>query len=304
MPKQDHLFKYTIVFPNQGLFLGHEDSNQDNLLLQEFIKLKAVALIPGTNRYGSNDIEFIPYATNRLVEHYRVRHDIKNGLDSLHEEMDKKVEEQSYTALFMGQIPNMIPIHYLEWFIDTLLERYTFACVKPSKKTGTAQLFVPNNVVDELLQLSRTAWCDIRGVWIAKTPKGKTFFQELKESIPDIPSIYKDGRITKNPLVIDHLKNPINNQAKKPVQLQANNQRPPANSPALEQTESPAAARNLSAPAHNRHPAFFQAPVVYPNNTNPPNQTPLTVQYPSFFHNGGTVNQNAAPALLYNQSIW
>jgi hypothetical protein len=171
------------------MFLGHANSDPNNVhKVAEF----------ATDQGVQGGMPLVRYPPGDSVKRY---HDMARP--------DYEPEEES-TAIFVGQVPNMMPLPYLAWAIDTITKSYIVTAVKHAKKSGCAVAFVRSSEKEKLFAASRKVLFDVIGYWCPETTEQKEKLEEYTQTLRagSWPEVHKDGRIPKSCMVFEELGRP------------------------------------------------------------------------------------------------
>jgi hypothetical protein len=180
------LFAVVIV---TTMFLGHANSDPNNVhRIPDFMQESNLPEIP-LKRYPPHE---------KVLRYYAMA------------KPDFKPDETTSTAIFVGQVPNMMPLPYLAWAIDTIVGRYIVTCVKHAKKSGCAVAWVRTEECPRLYEHSRSVLFDVTGYWCPADETQKEKLEEYTQTLRAgaFPDVHKDGRIPKSCMVFEELGRP------------------------------------------------------------------------------------------------
>jgi hypothetical protein len=113
-----------------------------------------------------------------------------------------------YKPVFVGQVPNLLPIPHLAWSLDLVLESYELVYVAQGKKNGCAKAWLVSEAARELLcQRTKTLMFDVCGVWVARTEEAKKRLEDYSLRIRN-NEIRIDQRVPKSSIVFEPLGRP------------------------------------------------------------------------------------------------
>lgn len=121
-------------------------------------------------------------------------------------------------AIFVGQVPSMIPIQYLAWVIDTICAEYVVVYCQQGRKHGTARAWIRPDKVELVLSKTRVALLDVRGVWVPLDAAQKALLESYVERVRtgEVPEVLSDGRVPKSAMVFERLGKPKQNSQAEP----------------------------------------------------------------------------------------
>ncbi len=165
-----------------GMFLGHEQSDPANV----------------HQRVGTGNIRLIHYPPAPKVERYK--------------SITERAPPEVAVTMFVGQIPNMMPLPYLAWSIDAICGQYVIESLKHARKSGCAVAFVRPDVLDVVLSKSRSILFDVHGLWYPDPSKPEqleflhAYCTELRSG--EYPEVHADGRVPKGCIVFEEMGKP------------------------------------------------------------------------------------------------
>lgn len=119
--------------------------------------------------FKRKEIEYIPYCTKDDIERYRVMGDASCVPDRI-ADPTKQGHVPVEASAFIGQVPNLLPLAYLAWAIDTLCQMFVVEWVTQTSNNGCARVwlwreFAPDIVTDK----THRVLFDIQGAYFART---------------------------------------------------------------------------------------------------------------------------------------
>lgn len=153
---------------------------------------------------------------------------------------ERTVNSQNYgdSTLFLGQIPRLLPLNYVPWALDLLLEEYGTRWVLQTQANGCAKAWVFTDKQAKLLiERSKHLLFDVCGVWVAKTAVEKQIMQAYQREIAS--GISLDSRVPRNGMVVEYARNRVSQNQTQQLNSQALFQVPRSDQPRSDHTPLP-----------------------------------------------------------------
>jgi hypothetical protein len=158
-----------------------------------------------TDRPQNVHDERIPRLMGRSVEYYAYPVEGK-AIQRYNRIVDMVRHPPAKNVLFIGQVPNLLPLPYLAWTLDLLLGEYGVHWVLQTAKNGCAKVWTrQERQMAQLLLLTKHVLYDVCGVWVARTDAAaealRKYATQLKSGAEPC-----DPRLPRGLMVIESLK--------------------------------------------------------------------------------------------------
>lgn len=147
--------------------------------------------------YLRNRVEFLPYPSADQVTAYKSIMFYGNNMPT------------SGVGLFVGQLPNALPLEYAAWVLDTIIGKYAIIHGMIHRgPRGWAKFFVQDmDTASLMLRYTHKIFFDVNGVWVARTPEQAIVMKKYSDHIA-AGLIRYDNRIPRFPAPIELLGHP------------------------------------------------------------------------------------------------
>jgi len=112
-----------------------------------------------------------------------------------------------HLVVFIGQIPKLLPLNYVPWAMDLLMEEYGCKWVLQTQANGCAKAWVETEEqCQKLVENNKNLLFDVCGVWIARTPSEQRIMKEYQQSLQLCAAF--DNRVQRHGAIIERLRPP------------------------------------------------------------------------------------------------
>jgi len=139
-------------------------------------------------------IRYTPYPAFERVRRYEARVD------------EQRHPPNNRNNVFVGQVPNLMPLPYLAWCLDTVLGEYGVRWLLQTTKNGCAKVWCRDEIAQsQLLKRNKRVLFDICGMWIADTDEGAAAIADYVETLrrEELPC---DPRLPRSLMVLEGMK--------------------------------------------------------------------------------------------------
>jgi hypothetical protein len=108
-------------------------------------------------------------------------------------------------VVFIGQVPRLLPLPYVPWALDLLLEEYGVTWVLQTQQNSCAKAWTESEAqADELVRRNKRLLFDVCGVWVARTPAQVERIFSYQSTMQMRGPL--DGRVPRHGIIIEPLK--------------------------------------------------------------------------------------------------
>lgn len=108
---------------------------------------------------------------------------------------------------FIGQVPRLLPLQYIPWALDLLLEEYGTRWVLQTQPNGCAKAWVDDEAhCTTLTERSKTMLFDVCGVWVARTRPQIDASMAYQATLQSQGPL--DGRVPRHGMIAEKLRPP------------------------------------------------------------------------------------------------
>ena len=110
-------------------------------------------------------------------------------------------------SIFVGQVPNLLPLQYLAWILDTITGEYGTRWVLQTTKNGCAKAWMRDDIAQhKVIRMNRRVLFDVTGYWFAADDDAADDLRRYVDSLggPGTPS--QDPRLPRGLMVLEVIK--------------------------------------------------------------------------------------------------
>jgi len=140
-------------------------------------------------------IRYVAYPSFERVRRYEARVD------------EQRHPPNNRNNVFVGQVPNLMPLPYLAWCLDTALGEYGVRWLLQTTKNGCAKVWCRDDIAqNSLLKRNKCVLFDVCGMWTAETDEGTKSIADYVENLrrDEQPC---DPRLPRSLMVLEGMKN-------------------------------------------------------------------------------------------------
>jgi hypothetical protein len=110
-------------------------------------------------------------------------------------------------VVFVGQVPRLLPLPYVPWALDLLVEDYAVAWVLQTQQNGCAKAWTETDAqVEELVRRNKLLLFDVCGVWVGRSDEQRARIQHYQSTMQMRGPL--DGRVPRHGIIIERLRPP------------------------------------------------------------------------------------------------
>jgi hypothetical protein len=112
-------------------------------------------------------------------------------------------------VVFVGQIPRLLPVPYVPWAIDLLLQEYATAWVLQTHANGCAKAWTEAEAqAQQLVLRSKQLIFDVCGVWVARGVAELEASMAFQRQLQVNRTLVADPRVARQGMILERLRPP------------------------------------------------------------------------------------------------
>ena len=110
-------------------------------------------------------------------------------------------------SIFVGQVPNLLPLQYLAWVLDTIIGEYGTTWVLQTAKNGCAKAWMRDEQAQhKVITMNRRVLFDVTGFWLAEDDTATAALRAHVQRISASGAPSQDPRLPRGLMVLEIIK--------------------------------------------------------------------------------------------------